>query len=273
MMNTSRIPLILDADDMPPLLDREGIVIVDLSNAAVYESGHIPGAIRIEAADLSVSQPPVTGLLPPEEVISKLLGESGITPDSHVIAYDGEQGLKACRFLWTLDVIGHPGFSLLNGGLNAWIDAGHGLDDGLPNVTPGRYPVRYGSEHVADKRYILEHLDDPDVTILDARSALEYNGIDSRARRAGHIPGACHVDWSQTVVGAGDFSFRPVEELRALYAKAGVTSDNEVIVHCQSHVRSAHSYILLKALGYKRLKGYPGSWSDWGNDPDTPIEH
>ncbi len=272
-MTLQRIPLILDVDDVVPLLDTDGIVIVDLSSEAVYESGHLPGAVRIEAAELSASKPPVSGLLPPEAAIGKVLSEAGIRPGDHIIAYDGENSLKACRFLWTLDVIGHRGFSLLNGGLNAWLNAGHGLDDALPNITPSSYPVRYGTEHVADKQYILEHLKNPDVVVLDTRSALEYSGVDRRAQRAGHIPGARNIDWSSTVIGGGDFRFRPVDEVRALYAHEGVVSDKEIILHCQTHMRSTHSYILLKALGFTRLKGYPGSWSDWGNDPETPIEH
>ncbi len=272
-MNPTRIPLILDADDLAPLLDTDGVVIVDLSNESAYEAGHIPGAIRIEAAELGAARPPVMGLLPPEAAIGGLLSAAGITPDSHVIAYDSENSLKACRFLWTLDVIGHRGFSLLNGGLNAWLEAGRELDEGLPNITPSAYPVSYGTEHVADKAYILEHLNDPDVVVLDTRTELEYNGIDRRAARGGHIPGARNVDWSLTVIGGGDFRFRPVEEVRALYAHEGINSDKEVIVHCQTHMRSSHSYILLKALGFTRIKGYPGSWSDWGNDPETPIEH
>lgn len=272
-MNLARIPLILDADDIPPLLHADGVVIVDLSNESIYESGHLPGAVHIEATELSAARPPVMGLLPPAAVISALLSNAGIRPDTHVIAYDGENGLKACRFLWTLDVIGHRGFSLLNGGLNAWLDAGHELEDDLPNVTPTQYPVTYQPDHIADKQYILDHLEDDDVLILDARSALEYVGVDKRAQRAGHIPGARNVDWMQTVVGGGDYSFKGVDEVRALYAHEGVTSDKEVIIHCHSHMRSAHSYILLKALGFKRLRGYPGSWSDWGNDPSTPVQH
>jgi thiosulfate/3-mercaptopyruvate sulfurtransferase len=272
-MNLDNIPLILDAEDVAKLLGAEGVVVVDLSNEPAYESGHIPGAVRIEAADLSDSRPPVMGLLPPEAEIGRLLSEAGIRPDSHVIACDGENTLKACRFLWTLDVIGHRRFSLLNGGLNAWIDAGYELDDAPPNVTPSEYPVRYGTDHVADKDYILAHLNDPDVIILDARSEIEYNGVDRRAARGGHIPGARHLDWSHTIIGGGDFRFRPVDEVRALLFHEGVYTDKEVIVHCQTHMRSSHTYILLKALGFERIRGYPGSWSEWGNDPQAPIEH
>lgn len=272
-MTQAKIPLILDAEDVAGLLGDDRIVIVDLSKEENYEAGHIPGAVYIEAADLSDSKPPVMGLLPPEDALARVLSQAGIRPDHHVIAYDGENNLKASRFLWTLDVIGHRGFSLLNGGLNAWLDAGYEIDDALPNVAPSGYPVEYGAEHVADKHYILEHLNDPDVIVLDARSELEYNGVDRRAARGGHIPGARHLDWSRTVIGGGDFRFRPVDEVRALYFHEGVYSDKEVIVHCHTHMRSSHTYILLKALGFERIRGYPGSWSDWGNDPETPIEH
>ncbi len=272
-MHQAKIPLILDADDVANLLGSDGIVIVDLSNESIYDSGHIPGAVHIEAGDLVDAKPPVMGLLPPEAALSELLSAAGIRPDHHVIAYDGENTLKACRFLWTLDVIGHRGFSLLNGGLNAWLDAGQELDDALPNVTPTRYPVSYDASRIADRDYILARLDDPDVIVLDTRSELEYNGVDRRAARGGHIPGARNLDWTRTVIGGGDFRFRPVEEVRALYFHENVTSDKEIIVHCQTHMRSCHSYILLKALGFERLRGYPGSWSDWGNRPETPIEH
>ena len=272
-MNQAKIPLILDADDVANLLGGDGIVIVDLSNEAIYESGHIPGAVHIDAADLFAARPPVMGLLPPEAAISDLLSAAGIRPDHHVIAYDGENTLKACRFLWTLDVIGHRGFSLLNGGLNAWVDAGHPLEDEPAEVTPGDYPVSYDASRIADRDYILAHLENPDVIVLDARTELEYNGVDRRAARGGHIPGARNLDWARTIIGGGDLRFRPVDEVRALYFHENVTSDKEVIVHCQTHMRSCHSFILLKALGFERIRGYPGSWSDWGNDPALPVEH
>jgi thiosulfate/3-mercaptopyruvate sulfurtransferase len=108
--------------------------------------------------------------------------------------------------------------------------------------------------------------------ILDVRTAAEFSGADKRAQRAGHIPGAVNVDWSQALVGGGDLRLRPADQLHTLYAAAGVTPDKEVILHCQSHQRSAHSYVVLKSLGYPRLRGYPGSWSEWGNTTDTPVE-
>ncbi|MBK8163039.1 MAG: sulfurtransferase [Gammaproteobacteria bacterium] len=266
-------PLILQPAELARQLDAEDIVIVDLSNAASFLRQHIPGAVNIDAAQVTASRPPVMGLLPPAENFGRLLSDAGISPQSHVVAYDSENGLKASRFLWTLDVIGHARFSLLDGGLQAWLNAQLPVESGpAPKVEASTYPVSYRPEHQTDMKYIRMHLGDPAVAILDARTPAEFAGTDKRAQRAGHIPGAVNVDWSQALAGGGDMRLRADDQLRALYAAAGITPDKEIILHCHTHQRSAHSYIVLKSLGYTRIKGYPGSWSEWGNSPDTPIE-
>ncbi len=268
----SKLPILVEPEQLAESLDSPGLVVVDLSDAPLYAQQHIPGAIWLEYPRLLSSNPPVMGLLPDEESLSRLLGELGITPDTHVVAYDNETSNKACRFLWTLDVAGHRNFSLLNGGLGAWVKEGHPVDDQPFSNTPAEYPVRYQDEHRADKNYILTHLNDPDVVILDTRTPAEYAGTDKRAYRAGHIPGAINVEWTQAIDRQNNMKFKPAETLRELYETAGATPDKEIIVHCQTHQRSSHTYIVLKSLGYPRIKGYPGSWSEWGNDPDTPIE-
>lgn len=269
---TTTAPLILQPADLARLLDADDTVIIDLSAPPAYARQHIPGAVNVDYAQVTASRPPVMGLLPAAEAFSRLLSAAGITPQSHVIAYDGENGLKASRFLWTLDVIGHERFSLLDGGLQAWLNA-HQPVEGEPTTTePSTYPVSYRAEPQADMEYILARLHDPAVVILDVRTSAEFTGADKRARRAGHIPGAVNVEWSRALIGSGDLRLRPADQLLALYAAAGVTPDKEIILHCQTHQRSAHSYIVLKSLGYPRLKGYPGSWSEWGNDSATPVE-
>ncbi len=271
-MTDANLPILLEPRQLADIAEREDLLIVDLSDASIYARHHIPGAVRLEYGRLLASRPPVMGLLPDEEDLAATLATIGLRPETHVVAYDNETNNKACRFLWTLDVAGHRHFSLLNGGLKAWIAAGLPVDDKPRLVTPSRYPVRYSDEHCADKAYILEHLADPGVVIVDTRSAAEYAGNDKRAFRAGHIPGAVNVEWTQAIDRQNDMKFKPAEELREIYESAGVTPDKEIIVHCQTHQRSSHTYMVLKSLGYPRLKGYPGSWSEWGNDPDTPIE-
>jgi thiosulfate/3-mercaptopyruvate sulfurtransferase len=264
------LPLILEAAGLHPHLGDQGLLIVDLGKPESFVRQHIPGAVNLDYAQLITARPPAMGLLPDDAQLSKVLSGLGLTPDKHVVAYDDEGGAKACRLLWTLEVIGHRHTSLLNGGLRSWLAAGYPVTGGAASSTPGDYHAAIGEDAKADKAYILDHLQDPGVVLLDTRTPGEYRGTDKRAARGGHIPGAVNLDWTQ-VLGS-DLRLKPMQELRAMYEKLGVTPDKEVIVYCQTHHRSSHTYVILKALGYPRVKGYPGAWSEWGNSPDMPVE-
>ena len=205
--------------------------------------------------------------------LAALFSSLGIDEHTHVVAYDDEGGGRAARLLWTLEVAGHTRSSLLNGGLHSWANEGHPLETEPVPPTARTFTVRHNTGPCADSSYIMERLHNDDCRFLDVRSPDEYNGIKKYAERAGHIPGAVNIEWTQMMDQARNLRFRPDKELLALLESAGVTADREVIVYCQTHHRSAHSYIVLKHLGFKQLKGYAGSWSDWGNNPDLPIEN
>jgi thiosulfate/3-mercaptopyruvate sulfurtransferase len=111
----------------------------------------------------------------------------------------------------------------------------------------------------------------PNVVIVDARSPAEYSGFDVQAKRGGHIPGALNIDWVRNVTNDALKTFKPAPELRKMYEAAGVTPDKEIIVHCHTGVRAAHTIFTLSLLGYNRLRNYDGSWQEWGNRPDLPI--
>lgn len=271
-MADALLPLIVEPDALEAALGAEGLLVVDLSDAAIYAQGHIPGAVNLAYGSLIGPRPPATGTIASAGQLSAALSGIGLRPDHHVVAYDGEGTGKASRLLWTLDVIGHEAFSLLNGGLHSWAAEGHPLET-TPNIaTPSDYRVSIGTEHIADRDYILARLGDPDVVVLDARSAAEYAGTDMRAARGGHIPGAAHLDWMATLDRGRNLRLKPAAELTAMLAERGITPDREVIAHCQTHHRSSQSYVMLKALGFTRIRGYDGSWSEWGNDPDLPVE-
>jgi thiosulfate/3-mercaptopyruvate sulfurtransferase len=252
------------------------VLLIDLSSQPVYSRKHIPGAVWFDFKALVYSRPPVVGLMPDIAKLAKSLGHNGLTTEHKVVAYDDENGLKASRLLWTLDAIGHTSSALLDGGLEAWELAGlqrHNIrrDSAVRDTTPA-YPAAYHVEVNADRAYIESHLNDPDIRLLDARSSAEFRGSDQRAARAGHIPGAVNIEWSRCLDPDNGLYLRPAEQLTSMLAGYGITPDKEIICYCQTHRRSAFMYVMLKNLGFPRVRGYPGSWSEWGNLYDASIE-
>jgi len=252
------------------------ILLIDLSSQPVYSRKHIPGAIWFDFKALVYSRPPVVGLMPDIAKLAKSLGKNGLTAAHRVVAYDDENGLKASRLLWTLDAIGHPSSALLDGGHEAWEAAGlqrHNIrrDSAVKDRTP-EYPAVYHADVNADRVYIESHLKDPTIRLLDARSSAEFRGSDQRTARAGHIPGAINIEWSRCLNPDNGLYLRPAEQLISMFAGYGITPDKEVICYCQSHRRSAFMYVVLKHLGFPSVRGYPGSWSEWGNLYDAPVE-
>ncbi len=270
---TGNLPSLLDPRALPARLDDPRVRVIDLGPAEQFAAGHIPGSLHLPYAEIVEQRPPVAGLLPAHERLQALCGRLGIGPDTHVVALDAEGGGAAGRLLWTLDALGHRNGSLLDGGLQAWHAEGLPLTrETTPEPAPAEpWPLRDGAA-VADATRILERLGDDDFRLLDARSAEEYDGSRVRAARGGHIPGARHYEWTRAMDRRHHLRLRPAEDLLGELAALDIAPEHEVVVYCHSHHRSAFSYWMLRVLGFQRVRGYPGSWSDWGNRTDTPVE-
>ncbi|MEZ5542805.1 MAG: sulfurtransferase [Pseudomonadota bacterium] len=271
-MTAPVLPLLVEPDALEQSLGTENLLVVDLSKAETYARLHIPGAVHLDYPQIIAARRPVMGLLPDDTALERLFSAIGIDNDTHVVAYDDEGGGRASRLLWTLAAAGHARYSLLNGGLHSWANEGHPLD--AQRVTPvaKSFTVRRDPDPVATREHIRAHLGDSAVCLLDVRTPEEFSGVKRFAEHGGHIPGAVNMDWTLAIDSARNLRFKPDAELRALLSGIGATPEREVITYCQTHHRSAHTWLVLKYLGYPHARGYPGSWSDWGNDPAMPVE-
>ncbi|WP_285274582.1 rhodanese-like domain-containing protein [Halopseudomonas bauzanensis] len=263
------LPLLLEPSQLPAPLDPAVFRLVDLSKSEQYLAGHVPGAVHLPPGSIT-SPAPVPGLLPDVASLQQILGSLGHHSELHYIVYDDEGGGWAGRFIWILDSIGHPHYSYLNGGLKAWQAEGLPLEQQAHQAEPTQPTLTVNGDHSVTLDELLADLNNPDRVIWDARSPAEHRGDKVLTARGGHIPGAINFEWTAGMDPQRGLRLRAdlAEQLRIL----GITPDREVVTHCQTHHRSGFTYLAAKILGYPRVRAYAGSWAEWGNHPDTPID-
>ena len=246
--------------------------LIQVTDAAVFQQYHLPGALLVEPRELMDGTPPATGRLPSRERLEALFSRLGHRAGLDYVVYDDEGGGWAGRFAWTLDVIGQRRWQYLDGGIHAWSAAGGALDSGAcdyPGSGSGPTPLSIDRTPIAELDDVLAAIIDPRQIVWDARSREEFLGLRSASARAGHIPGAKHLDWMMLKDPAHDM--RLVGNLPALLARHGIDPAKRIITHCQTHHRSGLSYMIGRLLEFRDIRAYHGSWSEWGNRDDTPI--
>jgi thiosulfate/3-mercaptopyruvate sulfurtransferase len=265
----SELPRLLEPEQLNPI-PRPELLVIHVADAAAYQQAHLPGAVLVEPRSLLSGSPPAPGRLPDLARLEQLLSQIGYRPDLHVVAYDDEGGGWAGRLIWTLDIIGHHAWSYLNGGLHAWLAAGLPLEaGGGPRPTPTAVAVTIDPAPIAELDDVLAAMNDDEQIIWDVRSPEEYRGERSGARRAGHVPTAVNLDWMALKDPARQLRLR--RDLPELLAVHGIDRGKRVITHCHTHHRSGLSYLVGRLLGFREIRGYHGSWAEWGNRDDTPI--
>lgn len=267
------ISILIEPNALHSRLSDPDLQIVDLCESNDFQDQRIPSSMHVDYSEVVDGTKPVTGQVPSNDRLQRLARRLGLRDELHIVAYDDEGGSRASRLVWTLYLLGHRCASVLNGGIHAWLHEGRPVTrTGTAAATAELADIAIDEHVLATREYILSRLGAPDIVLLDARTREEYQGSRVLAQRGGHIPGAVHLNWLDTIDGECQLRLKTDHELTAMLSQRGIALDREIVVYCQTHHRSAHSWMMLRHLGCSRVRGYAGSWSEWGNDARTPIE-
>ena len=245
------------------------LILVDTRAAADYWTGHLHGARHFDPFPFhhsDTAEAPLRDFRGQLEWIFSALGVSG---DATVVFYENDSGMRATRAAWALDYMGHRRWRILDGGLQC-----AGIEKLVTTTVPhaqSNFKGEAREELIAGRGYIVERLGQSHVQIFDVRSDEEYFGERVRAKHAGAIPGSIHRDWTNHL--AADGRFKPPAQLRKEFESLGLDPQNEIIPYCQGGYRSANAYVALRLAGYTRVRNYLGSWGEWGNRDELPLEH
>jgi thiosulfate/3-mercaptopyruvate sulfurtransferase len=260
-------------------LGDENLVVAEVDeDPDLYDEGHIPGAVKLHWRD--DLQDPVERDVVDKETFEQLLGGRGIGNSTAVVLYGDKNNWFAAYAYWYVKIYGHGDVRILDGGRQKWIDEGRDLSTEVPSPEHNSYTATDRDESIRTYRDdVRKVLADAAYALVDVRSPGEYAGDliappgyeQEGAQRAGHIPTAASIPWASAV--RDDGTFKAADDLRELYAAKGITPDKEVFAYCRIGERSAHTWFVLRELlGYERVRNYDGSWTEWGNLVDVPIE-
>jgi thiosulfate/3-mercaptopyruvate sulfurtransferase len=271
--------VLVSTDWLAEHLEDDNLVVAEVDeNPDLYEEGHIPGAVKLHwKEDL---QDAVERDIVDKDTFESLLGSRGIGNETTVILYGDRNNWFAAYAYWYLKVYGHNDVRIVDGGRQKWIDEGRELATDAPSVSAKSYAAKDRDESIrAYRDYVRELIDGSGKSLVDVRSPQEYAGEllappgyeSEGASRGGHIPTAQSIPWAQSVNDDG--TFKSADALRELYTGKGIVADKETIAYCRIGERSAHTWFVLRELlGYENVRNYDGSWTEWGNLVDVPIE-
>jgi len=272
-------PVLVGTDWLAEHLNDETIVVAEVDEKPeLYDEGHVPGAVKLHWRD--DLQDPVERDLVEKEQFERLLGRLGIANDTTVVVYGDRNNWFAAYAYWYLKIYGHQDVRILDGGRQKWFDESRPTTTEAPSRPQAQYTAADRDESIRTYRdAVKEGLGDGSKALVDVRSPQEYSGEliappgyeQEGAQRAGHIPTAHSIPWAQAVNDDG--TFKTADELRRLYESKGVTPGKAVTAYCRIGERSAHTWFVLRELlGYEDVRNYDGSWTEWGNLVDVPIE-
>jgi thiosulfate/3-mercaptopyruvate sulfurtransferase len=270
--------VLVDTDWVAEHLDDDDVRVVEVDeNPALYAEAHIAGAIGFDwKADLQDQVK--RDFLGPKE-FGELMGSRGISNDHTVVLYGDRNNWFAAYTYWYFKYYGHDDVKLMNGPREKWISEGRDTTTEVPQYEPAEFEADEPDDDIRALREDVMDALDGDTKLVDVRSPQEFSGElvamagyeQEGAQRSGHIPGAASIPWAHAVNEDG--TFKPADELRELYESKGVLDGDDVIAYCRIGERSAHTWFVLhELLGKDEVRNYDGSWTEWGNLVNVPIE-
>jgi thiosulfate/3-mercaptopyruvate sulfurtransferase len=268
----ARPELLVSTEWLASHVNDPDIRIVDMRRTVGdYEAGHVPNAVHLANDEIRDPSAPPT-FLPTQAEFESLMGRLGISNTTRVIAYDERGGVYAARLWWILNHFGHSNVALLDGGWVKWKAEQRASTTDTPTLTAASFRANPNRRWVATADDVKAAIGKRGTTIVDARTQAEIEGKDLRGiRRGGYIASSVPLYW-EDLLDPTTKAFKPAAELESLFKERGLVPSNEIITYCQVGMRASVDLFALHLMGYDKLRNYYGSWEEWGNRDDTPIE-
>ena len=256
--------MLISKEDLEQIFQEKDVLVVDARSFGEYSKGHIPGAVNLDLFAFHWFDTSQNGIDSFNVQTRKLLSFAGIDEKKKIVFYDNVSGMLAARGVWLCQYFSHPDVCMLDGGFKVWEVGKLPTQTEPTKYSPSNLTTPIDTSIISGFEYIKENIGK--ITNIDARSKDEFEGTIPRAARGGHIPTAINIDWNKNLE---DGSFKNDEGLASLYE---MSKDTQIVTYCQGAYRAANSFLALKKIGFKNVKVYLGSWGEWGNNLDLPIE-
>lgn len=261
--------LVISVEESAKLLKKRNIIFIDTRNYWKYVKGHIPGAYNLELYAFHWVDTSKKGIAAFAKQMEILFRSYGIGKDSIVIFYQNNSGYDAARGVWLLNFLGHEKAKLLDGGLNLWKRKRlpTSTEDPSGSKRRSKFSARLDESQFATLAMLSERKSSKSYQLIDTRAPGEFNGKYHRALKAGHIPDSMNMEWKRAL--RRDGTLKNAKQVERLYS--GIAPGKDIVTYCQSGYRAAHSWLVLRLLGYHNVRNYLGSWYEWGNNPSTRV--
>ena len=269
---------LIETHELNAHLENPDLKIIDIRNVEAFSKGHLPGALQISRKDMEYTGDTLPGMRAGASQMAELLSKKGIEEGNWVVLYDDRGNAEAARLWCILKGYGMNRIKLLNGGLKAWEADGYATESAIQETAPSAFRWEGDPEPLwIDAEDIVRRIGDTGTgfVLIDTRTPEEYHGVRQKknAARAGHIPGALHLDWADLIDYHGDHRIKQKDKIRSELAKFGLSNSDTIVLYCHSGVRSSLStFVLRELMGYHHVWNYDGSWTEWSRIMDYSIE-